>query len=485
MGFRQLWGIAKRQELLATAETPSDVLYTPVKPPLELGLPFSETRVHAGYLTWPKLSDLMPYRFSGVQTKRDALVVDMHLDALQSRISRYFDPNVTNDEIKHLVPEAMRVTKRYEPVETRKTLTSRGVLSSHFRRYGYRPFDLRWVYWEPETRLLGEKSPEYFAAHSPPTMQLVIPKAQRKEWSPPLLVTSLVDLNAMDGGAASVPFATKDILTGEPPPNLSTVLRASFGGDSANEIQIGLHCLAILHSPSYAHDHAETMRADVPRVPMPGDLALVAASSALGAKLAALLDPEQASIGVNRGPLRPGLRSFGQPYKRGDKTLDDADLAVTAGWGFFQVNPKTASRITQPGSGMSAERDYTAAERTALADEATEQGLSTAVALDLLGNRTVDVHLSTDVMWRNIPIGVWKYTLGGYPVIKKWLSYRERSVLGRALTPEEVSSVSELVRRIAAILLMGPALNANYEAAKANSVEWKDGRPIMNVTATG
>ncbi len=80
--------------------------------------------------------------------------------------------------------------------------------------------------------------------------------------------------------------------------------------------------------------------------------------------------------------------------------------------------------------------------------------------------------------WTDVPTKVWDYTLGGYQVIKKWLSYREQSVLGRALKPDEVAYVSEMIRRIAAILLMGPALDANYAAAKANAVEWKDGKPI-------
>lgn len=51
-------------------------------------------------------------------------------------------------------------------------------------------------------------------------------------------------------------------------------------------------------------------------------------------------------------------------------------------------------------------------------------------------------------------------------MIKKWLSYREYDVLGRALKPDEAIYVSEMVRRIAAILLPGPSLDANYAACK-------------------
>ena len=69
------------------------------------------------------------------------------------------------------------------------------------------------------------------------------------------------------------------------------------------------------------------------------------------------------------------------------------------------------------------------------------------------GDATYDVYLNGDAFWRNVPAAVWTYRLGGYQVLKKWLSYRERSVLGRALSPEEVQHVADTARRIAAIVL--------------------------------
>ena len=50
------------------------------------------------------------------------------------------------------------------------------------------------------------------------------------------------------------------------------------------------------------------------------------------------------------------------------------------------------------------------------------------------------------------PAAVWDYQLGGYQVLKKWLSYRESKVLGRSLQPEEVQHFTDTARRIAAIL---------------------------------
>ena len=71
--------------------------------------------------------------------------------------------------------------------------------------------------------------------------------------------------------------------------------------------------------------------------------------------------------------------------------------------------------------------------------------------------------------WLAVPSSVWEYRIGGYQVIKKWLSYREESVLGRPLTKDEAREVTGMVRRIASIVLMADELNSNYAAAKDNA----------------
>ena len=65
--------------------------------------------------------------------------------------------------------------------------------------------------------------------------------------------------------------------------------------------------------------------------------------------------------------------------------------------------------------------------------------------------------------------------VGGYQVIKKWLSYREYSTIERALSEEEVSHVQAITRRLAAILLLGPQLDANYRAAAAAHQRLRNG----------
>ena len=123
---------------------------------------------------------------------------------------------------------------------------------------------------------------------------------------------------------------------------------------------------------------------------------------------------------------------------------DAGELDLTAGWG-------------------PVERSYTEEERSAL-----------GAAVTLLGDSTFDVRLNRRSYWKNVPSRVWRYTLGGHQVMKEWLRARDRDLLRRSLTAEEVRYAEEMTRRIAGILLMEPALDANYEAVRRNAYAWPE-----------
>jgi hypothetical protein len=111
-------------------------------------------------------------------------------------------------------------------------------------------------------------------------------------------------------------------------------------------------------------------------------------------------------------------------------------------------------------------------ERAAIAEGATRFGLDPEEAFACLGETTNDVYLNDTAFWGNVPEAVWDYTIGGYQVMKKWLSYREQDLLGRALSLDEVREVTDMARRIAAILLLGPRLDANYRAVRDAAYPW-------------
>jgi len=162
--------------------------------------------------------------------------------------------------------------------------------------------------------------------------------------------------------------------------------------------------------------------------------------------------------------------------------------SFTAGWGHAGKGG-----VTMPGKGRLIERDYAAdelegfgrsaavpaavagASRSRPQEEHGQDARATAgedAHATPLGDCTCDVYLNDVAFWKNIPLRVWEYTIGGYQVIKKWLSYREEKLLGRPMTKDEVRWVQEMARRIAAILLLEPALDENYRAIKAHTYEW-------------
>ena len=222
----------------------------------------------------------------------------------------------------------------------------------------------------------------------------------------------------------------------------------------------------------------------------------LAASAVRGRELAALLDPDTDVPGVTTGPLRPEVAAIAVPTTTDNSQMDGDDFALTASWGYFG-----STGAVMPGTGRDLERAYTQAEREALGTSSPrdgdptpspsmgegwgegDQGVNPREGASsvhgstssprteegspgfpvkpgmtdqgaALGDTTFDIYLNDRAYWRNVPAAVWRYKLGGYQVLKKWLSYRERTILSRPLQPEEVQHFTDTARRIGAILLL-------------------------------
>jgi hypothetical protein len=485
--FRHLWGKTKRQQLLETAVQDGETLYARVEPSLELGLPFTPAQAHRAYVAWPLLPDLFPVFFPGVQTKRDDLVVDIDRERLIERVRQYFDPKVSDEEMKHICPRAMEDTPQYQARTVRAWLSKRGFLQQYIVRHCYRPFDVQWLYWEPEADLLSRRSPDYFPQVFGENVWIVSQHKPRREWSRPQFIRSIGCLDLMDRGASSIPLylrptnETKPLLAtheSKDPRMLANGTRLNISDSLVAYLEqkaniddapgLFYHTLAILHAPAYRSENSGALRQDWPRIPLPDSKEALLASAALGKQIAALLDTETPfAVGAPWVGQAPPLQNIAVPTRVDRKPLDETKhLAVTAGWGHAGKGG-----ITMPGKGKIVQRDCTGAERAAfLAPPSGRQMPARTPAL--LGDRTYDVYLNDVAYWANIPIRVWEYTIGGYQVIKKWLSYREEKLLGRALSKEEVRYVSEMARRIGAILLLEPALDANYRSVKQHAYTW-------------
>ena len=193
---------------------------------------------------------------------------------------------------------------------------------------------------------------------------------------------------------------------------------------------IWMHALAVGYAPAYLTENADGIRQDWPRIPLPDTREALERSAGLGRHLAALLDPETPVPGVTAGAMRSELKLLAVISKAGGGALnpDAGDLALTAGWGHGGKDG-----VTMPGKGKVITRDYTPEELAAIGKGPGPWASARKQALEHLGDTTCDIYLNDVAYWRNIPEKVWNYYIGGYQVIKKWLSYREQPLLGRPL----------------------------------------------------
>ena len=461
IGFRHLWGQAKREELVETAEAESDNLYDTIEPVLPLGLPLVRTAVSAGYFDWPALPELFPVSFPGVKTSRDGFLVDTDLDRLKERIAAYFNADLSHEEIARRYPGAMKTTAGFNARSARDLLLARGgPVEAGFIRFAYRPFDNRWLYWEGDSGLLDRPRPDYKPHVFGGNVWLEAREREAKEdFSRGTLVRHLAD-NFGNGLSSFFPMWLRnddDLETAgnntKRRPNLSPAAQRYLRHHNASVEDLFHHVLTVLDDPTYREANAGALRMEWPRIPLPGwpapgsagilpasDVAeALAQSAARGRELAALLDPDTPVPGVTTGTLRPDIAAIAVPATVDKRNMAGDDFALTAGWGHYGTG-----EAVMPGQGRVVEREYTADERAALVGATGRSPLH--------GNTTFDVYLNGNAYWRNVPAAVWRYKLGGYQVLKKWLSYRERAVLGRALVPEEVLYFAEVARRIGRIV---------------------------------
>ena len=454
IGFRHLWGQIKREELTATAHVESNALYDSFKPSLPLGLPFVRISASDDWNEWPSLTDLFLKSFPGVKSGRDPFVVDIDLDRLRVRIDDYFNADLAHSEIGQRYSTAMRNPQEYDARTVREALLSRGgPVEIDFVRYAYRPFDTRWLYWEAREKLVDRPRTEYRPHVFEGNLSLVTQQKPRREWSPPQVIGPIGCLDLIDRGATCFPIYLSEgelgikVIDGtQRRPNLSPAAERYLDRLGLGVEDLFHHVLAVLHDPAYREANAGALRMEWPHIPLPGwpdgdvDGAAdeLAVSAARGRELAALLDSDTPVPGVTEGTLRPDIAVVGVPSTVDGGNIVGDDFALTAGWGHYGQG-----EAVMPGQGRAGERPDTPHERAALGGAAST-----------LGETTFDVYLNDRAYWRNVPAAVWHYKLGGYQVLKKWLSYREEKVLGRAMLPEEVQYFTDTARRIGGMLMI-------------------------------
>lgn len=456
VSYRDVWGMPddpatwgkaerKRAALVWSAHLPDSALseqyqrFVPLETRRFILKPGS---IEAAYATWPAIDELFIHQYPGVKTSRDADLVSIDREPLARRMKRYFDASLGDAEVAEFAPTVMQDASRYDAKVTRAEL----LRTSSFRDdrivpLAYRPLDDRWLYWEPTTKLLDEKRVDFMEQTFPGNLYLAACTKGRRGLNLPTVTDKFSDSHLQDPFSLYFPLYVKHAqqsLFGEdgPQPNVQPeildALIRTFAVPDEREKREALaaalfhHILAVTYSPLYAAENEGDLLQNWPRIPIPATRDLLEASAALGRSVGDLLRPDV--------PFAPtdDVRLLGIPTRSDGRQFGEDDLRVT-------VRYNGVGRYEPPiGEGQAA--------------------------------RPGRIWWNDVGYWNNVPPEVWAFTIGGYPVIKKWLDYRHIEKLKRPLRSDEVRYVGEVIQRIATLLALGPALDANYAAIKANTL---------------
>jgi hypothetical protein len=404
---------------------------------------------------------------------RKKALIRIQRDDLVNIMRDYFDPGHDWDDfcLKYTESGLTRDASRFAAKAAREKLrTIESFREDRIMRFEHHPFDTRWAYISYTRPLWSEPipmlKPHYWKGNAFIVSRM---NTQAKPEGAPLCYSvNLFDRQFTNRNPQCIPIFLHDEYsapkmltsaqqrelfsnetTASIKANLSPAARAYLASiglpdpdtNQATAKLIWYHALAIGYSPVYLAENADGIRQDWPRIPLPKPKDLLAASAALGRQVAALLDTDASVPGVTAGKIRDDLKSIAV-FKRLDgksANLEAGDLDLTAGWGHAGKGG-----VTMPGKGKLIRRE----------------------------DGAWDIFLNDIACWRNVPETVWDYTIGGYQVIKKWLSYREKPLLGRGLTPDEVRYVTEIARRLATLIALQASLDANYREVIQTTYPW-------------
>ena len=495
--YRDFWGTGKRTDLQASLTEPARApSYIPLLPDKENWYRLRRWSPRKGYEEWPAIPDLAALDpLLGLNENRSEALISTDREQLLARMTYYLDPEIKTDQLDDRVQGLRQGWAHFDPKKVRDKLLNKSPFSeANAVRFCVKPFDVRWAYVDTTGSLWNRSRPELVKAATLGSDFLVLRRRAPRalDGAAFLLSRCLIDQHVMHKDAYVIPFwlanESKDSgpsaavplfdLDEEPTneaawrPNLSEralnyleELGITDAATSQSSAQLlWQHVLAIGYSPLYLEENGDAIRNAWPRVPLPGTYDGLKASAQLGQLIANLLDIDASNAErdpatrAHRDTIARVIRSDGKP-----PIPEAGDLAITAGWAIEQARTQKSgavSRIVMPGRGRFEVRERSGVEHGALTEE----------DLDLLGSQVVDVYLNERVCWKGVPEAVWDFKIGGFQVLRKWLSYRELSVLGRDLNVAEVRQFARICRRLTELVLLCPRLDANYRSVIDSSL---------------
>lgn len=385
----ELWGLRKSKYQWLLKNDYATAKWKTINPKSEfyLFIPRDETLLKI-WERWPRVTEIFPVNSLGVQTHRDAFMINFEQETLKRRVAMLRDEKLPDDLIRRTF--GLQDTSSWKLAEQRKKIARDEKWEKRFEKILYRPFDARWIFYHLDAidrgrldtmrNMLGRQNIALAT-----TRNIEIPRGFEH-----VLCTS----HMIQGHTVSIKegnyifplylypppeepnhqhdFAEVTDKTPNLAPEIVRALKQAHKRQPSPE-EIFQYIYAVLYSNIYRSQYAEFLKSDFPRVPFASERDVFVRMAELGRELVEL------------------------------HLLMSADL------------DKPIARFQGEGSNRVEKPRYNEKEKR--------------------------VYINKAQYFEGVEKEVWEYYIGGYRVAEKWLKDRK----GRTLDLEEIKHYCRVV----------------------------------------
>ncbi|MEJ0013463.1 MAG: type ISP restriction/modification enzyme [Bauldia sp.] len=270
------WGSRQSKYETAAKETLKTQIWNELQPtsPYYFFIP-QTTSGRAEYNEFRSIADIISLSVTGIVTARDGLVVAFSERELRTRINKFIDPTVPDEEIR--TSYAVGDNYQWKLATARKALEGEPFNPNLVEDYNFRPFDRRKLY--NDGRLVFRPRRAVMRNFKWPNIGLITTRITKDEGA---VFCTLDPIAHKSASAYDISYvfplyvhpadqsqqergrrAAENLS-----PDFRSFLDARYDHHYSPEEVFG-YVYAVLHAPTYRSRYAEFLRIDFPRVPFP------------------------------------------------------------------------------------------------------------------------------------------------------------------------------------------------------------------------
>lgn len=400
--YSDLWG-AKNYKLenvlrTETAENTKWIKLDPKKPQYF----FIQKDVDEKYDEFYDLKEIFNNYVTGVESQKDKICIADSLEKVKAT-TELLCSNETDEEIRKKFE--IEDSRDWKLREVREYLLS-NKNDNNFTEISYRPFDLKWTYFD-RNFLAYPRKPIMDSLRKDNCALICSRQSSNKDWSNIFVSSNIVErcfisIKTREGGYVFPLFATTDEFTEDKKQsNIHEKFSLRIGDDikcsSFSDENLFDYIYGMLHLRSYREKYSDQLKSDFPRIPFPSQLI---ESKLIGEEIK---DPKEAFEKIS---------NFGNKL-RNMHLLTDPIFEDPSKWG------------VKPGG---------------VKPENLDDWKVTKVEYKQSEKR---VYVNGGQYFEGIEPEVWKYYIGGYQVLDKWL--KDRKKVERCLSLDDLMHYMKIV----------------------------------------